>query len=333
MATLRDLRKRLKAVKNTQKITKAMKMVSASKLRRAQAAILRARPYALRMNEVLQHVVSHADLQSHPLLAYRKPHRVELVVLTSNRGLCGSFNSNIIRAAERFLADHASKYDEIRVATIGKKGRDHFQRRGVKLYGTYEGVLDQLDFSKAGDIANDLSNRFRTGELDAIFLLYNEFKSAISQRVVVVNLLPVKPIEGWEENPAVRVGELAAISGDVRAVAGHEGDVAPVDIVEPEWKPSEQLEVQVEGYEHIYEPSKASVLDTLLPQHLAVQIWRALLESSAAEHGARMSAMDAASRNAKEMMGKLTLNMNRVRQASITKELMEIVSGAEALKG
>jgi F-type H+-transporting ATPase subunit gamma len=333
MATLRDLRKRLKAVKSTQKITKAMKMVSASRLRRAQAAILRARPYALRMNEVLQHIVSHADLQSHPLLSFRKPRRVELVVMTSNRGLCGGFNSNIIRGAERFLAEHKDKYDEIRVASIGKKGRDHFVRKGVKLYGTYEGVLEKLDFSKATEIATDLSDRFRTGELDAIFLLYNEFKSAISQRVVVVNLLPIKPLEGWEENPAVRVGELASVSGNVLAVAGHEGDVSPVDVVEAEWKPSEQLEVQVEGYEHIYEPSKRDVLDTLLPQHLAVQIWRALLESSAAEHGARMSAMDAASRNAKEVMGKLTLTMNRVRQAAITKELMEIVSGAEALKG
>lgn len=333
MATLRDLRKRLKAVKNTQKITKAMKMVSASKLRRAQAAILRARPYALRMNEVLQHIVSHADLQSHPLLAFRKPRRVELVVLTSNRGLCGSFNSNITRAADRFIAEHTGKYDEIRVATIGKKAKDHFTRKGTKLYGTYEGVLDRLDFEKSIEIATDLSTRFRTGELDAIFLLYNEFKSAISQRVVVVNLLPIKPLEGWEENPAVRVGELASISGNALAQVGAEGDVAAVDIVEKEWTPSEQLEVQTEGYEHIYEPSKGDVLDTLLPQHLAVQIWRALLESSAAEHGARMSAMDAASRNAKEMILKLTLNMNRVRQASITKELMEIVSGAEALKG
>jgi len=286
MATLRDLRKRLKAVKNTQKITKAMKMVSASKLRRAQAAILRARPYALRMNEVLQHIVSHADLQSHPLLAFRKPRRVELVVMSSNRGLCGSFNSNIIRAAERFLAENGSKYDEIRVATIGKKGRDHFQRKGLKLYGTYEGVLDKLDFEKSVEIATDLSNRFRTGELDAIFLLYNEFKSAISQRVVVVNLLPIKPLEGWEENPTVRVGELAAISGDARAVAGHEMDVEKVEPSEAEWTPSEQLEVQIEGYEHIYEPSRTQVLDTLLPQHLAVQIWRALLESTAAEHGA-----------------------------------------------
>jgi F-type H+-transporting ATPase subunit gamma len=332
MATLRDLRKRLKAVKNTEKITKAMKMVAASKLRRAQNAILRARPYALRMNEVLQHIVSTADLQSHPLLAYRKPHRVELVVLTSNRGLCGSFNSTIIRASERFLAEKRSKYDEIRVATIGKKGRDHFQRKGVKLFGTYEGVLDALDYEKAAEIALDLSNRFRAGELDAVFILYNEFKSAISQRVVVTELLPIMPLEGWEENPAVRVGELAAISGDARAVAGREMAVDEVRETDAAWTPSEVLEVQREGYEHIYEPDRGAVLDQLLPQHLAIQIWRALLESTAAEHGARMSAMDAASRNAKDMIGRLTLNMNRVRQASITKELMEIVSGAEALK-
>lgn len=329
MATLRDLRKRLKAVKSTEKITKAMKMVSASKLRRAQNAILRARPYALRMEEVLAHLVSRADLRSHPLLAYRKPHRVELVVLTSNRSLCGSFNANIIRAAERFIAEHRSVYDEIRISTIGKKGRDHFHRKGVKLYGAYEGVLDKLDYEKAAEIATDLSTRFKTGEIDAVFLLYNEFKSAISQKVVVADLLPVHPLRGWETNPNVRVSELAAFSHDPRTLPGRELVVEPAA---PTWTPSEVLEVQTQGYEHIYEPSRAAVLDVLLPQHLAVQIWRALLESTAAEHGARMTAMDSASRNAKEMIGRLTLTMNRARQGAITKELMEIVSGAEALK-
>jgi F-type H+-transporting ATPase subunit gamma len=332
MATLRDLRKRLKAVKNTEKITKAMKMVSASKLRRAQNAIMKARPFALRMNEVLQHIVSRADLTSHPLLAYRRPHRIELVVMTSNRGLCGSFNANIIRSAERFLAENRRRYEEIRVSTIGKKGRDHFQRKGTKLFGTYEGVLDKLDFEKSAEIASDLSTRFKTGEIDAVFLLYNEFKSAISQKVVVVDLLPIKPLAGWEENPHVRIGELAPFSHDPRALAGRDAQLE-VAKSEAEWTPSEVLEVETEGYEHIYEPSRQTVLDVLLPQHLAVQIWRALLESTAAEHGARMSAMDSASRNAKEMMGRLTLTMNRARQAAITKELMEIVSGAEAQKG
>jgi F-type H+-transporting ATPase subunit gamma len=331
VATLRDLRKRLRAIKNIEKITKAMKMVAASKLRRAQNAILRARPYALRMNEVLQHIVSRADLNSHALLAYRKPHRIELVVMTSNRGLCGSFNSNIIRAAERFIAENKSKYDEIRVATIGKKARDHFQRKGTTLYGQYDGVLDRLDFEKAAEIANDLSARFRTGEIDAVFLLYNEFKSAISQKVVVADLLPIMPITGWEENPMVRIGELAAVTHDFATLPGREV-MLDVDREIPSWTPSEALEVQREGYEHLYEPSREGVLDVLLPQHLAIQVWRALLESTAAEHGARMSAMDAASRNAKDMIGRYTLQMNRVRQASITKELMEIVSGAEALK-
>lgn len=332
MATLRELRKRLKAVKNTEKITKAMKMVAASKLRRAQQAILRARPYAVRMNEVLKHVVSHADLASHPLLAYRKPHRIELVVLTSNRGLCGSFNSNIIRAAERFLTQNATKYDEIRVSTIGKKGRDHFRRRGTKLYATYEGVLDRLNFEAASEIGADLAARFRSGEIDAVFLLYNEFKSAISQNVVVADLLPIKPLEGWDQNPQVRIGELAPYSGTGAVTGRYEDAVVDVERAPVTWTPSEVLEVQTEGFEHVYEPSREAVLDTLLPLHLAVQVWRALLESTAAEHGARMSAMDAASRNAKEMIGRLTLNMNRVRQATITRELMEIVSGAEALK-
>ena len=331
MATLRDLRKRVKAVKSTEKITKAMKMVAASKLKRAQDAIVRARPYALKMEDVLDHIVSRADLDGHPMLVARVPHRIEVLMVSSDRGLCGSFNSNITRTGDRFLAENRDKYDEIRISTVGRKGRDHFRRKGEKITYDYEGVFSDLRFERANEIATDLSSRFRTGEIDAVFLLYNEFKSAISQNVVLRQLLPVLPLENWEDNPAVRVGELAAISGDARAVAGHGGDT---DLQEGEaWTPSEKLEVQSNGYEHSFEPSREEVLDALLPQHVAIQVYRALLESVAAEHGARMSAMDAASRNAKEMIDKLTLQINRARQAAITTELMEIVSGAESLKG
>lgn len=331
MATLRELRKRLRAVKNTEKITKAMKMVAASKLRRAQQAILQARPYAVRMDEVLQDIVNHADVSAHPLLALRKPRHVMLVVMTSNRGLCGSFNSNIVRFAERYIANNSASFDDVQVAAIGRKGRDHFRRKGTELAASYDNVWDDLRFDVASGIAVDLAERFQLAQLDAVYLLYNEFKSAISQKVSLQQLLPIRPLEGWEDDPRVRVGELAAVSGEIRTLPGREAELAtpPGD----DWNPSEVLEVELEGHDLIYEPNRDQVLDALLPQHLAVQIWRALLESSAAEHGARMSAMDAASRNAKDLIGKLTLQANRVRQASITTELMEIVSGAESLKG
>lgn len=331
MATLRDLRKRVKAVKNTQKITRAMKMVAASKLRRAQNAILDARPYAEGMERVLHNVVRRTDTQAHPLLQVRVPKKVELVVVTSDRGLCGSFNSNIIRSAERWLAENESKYESVEISTIGKKGRDHFRRRGRSLKAEYEDVLNKLDYDRASAISYDLAARFRQREDDVTFLLYNEFKSAISQNVTLKQLLPIRSIEGWEDAPNVRIGELAVISGNRAAVAGRTTDVlqTPEDVG---FDTSQALEFQDEGFDLIYEPSRESVLDNLLPEYLAVQVWRALLESVAAEHGARMTAMDAASRNASDLIDRLTLEANRVRQAGITTELMEIVSGAESLR-
>ncbi|MBK6689366.1 MAG: ATP synthase F1 subunit gamma [Deltaproteobacteria bacterium] len=331
MATLRDLRKRLKAVNNTQKITKAMKMIAASKLRRAQQAILQARPYALRMQEVLGHVVSRAEVESHPLLAVRPPRKVQLVVMTSNRGLCGGFNSTILRSAERFIAENRPHLEELQVSTIGRKARDHFRRKGISIQQSWENVWEQLEFERAVEIANDLAARFKSGELDAVYLLYNEFKSAISQNQTIMQLLPIQPIEDWMERQA-KIGELAAISGNAEA---SQGAVRPLVMPTQKsgWQPQTASEQEAYGYEHLFEPSRQEVLEALLPQHLAIQIWRALLESNAALYGAQMSAMDAASRNAKELFGKLTIKANRVRQASITTELMEIVSGAESLKG
>ena len=228
MATLRDLRKRVKTVKSTEKITKAMKMVAASKLRRAQNAILEARPYALRMDEVLQHIVSRADVKAHPLLSYRVPKRVELVVMTSNRGLCGGFNSSIIRAAENFLKENEDAYDSIQVSTIGKKARDHFGRKGLDA-GEYAGIWEQLEFARATEVSVDLSDRFKRGELDAVYLIYNEFKSAISQNLRLKQLLPIRPLDNWQENPAAKIGELAAISGDQSAVAGNNDKLSPLE--------------------------------------------------------------------------------------------------------
>lgn len=337
MATLRDLRKRLKAVKNTQKITKAMKMVAASKLKKAQDAILAARPYAVQMQEVLQHIIAHAEnLSAHPLMAAREPKRIELVVLTSDRGLCGSFNSSITRFGERYLKENGSRFDAIRLSSIGKKGRDHFRRKGFDVFADYQGVSANPKFEEADEIAQDLAKRFETGEVDAVYLLYNEFKSAISQKVVLKQLLPIVDLEGWEDNPRVRVGELATYSASARAQTEQqtelEMELPAANAAETLRSESKALELQPEGFEHVYEPNREEVLDTLLPQHLAVQLYRAVLESTAAEHGARMSAMDAASRNAKQMIEVLTLRMNRARQAAITTELMEIIGGAEALK-
>ena len=287
------------------------------------------------MQEVLQHIISHAeDLHAHPLMEAREPKRIEVVVLTSDRGLCGSFNSSITRFGESYLKQNSSRFESIWLSSIGRKGRDHFRRKGFKIFADYQGISSNPKFEEADEIAQDLAKRFETGEVDAIYLLYNEFKSAISQKVVLKQLLPIVDLEGWEDNPRVRVGDLATFSADTRAHTEQQSELE-VELPPgetPSRPESKALEIQPEGFEHVYEPSRSEVLDTLLPQHLAVQLYRAVLESTAAEHGARMSAMDAASRNAKQISYTLTLRVNRARQAAITTELMEIIGGAEALK-
>ena len=308
-----------------------MKMVAASKLRRAQNQILAARPYALRMDDVLQNLVKKTDLESHPLLSFREPRRVELLVLTSNRGLCGGFNSNILRAADRFIAEHQNQYESIRVSTIGRKGKEYFDRKAQDIAAYYEGASANPSVSEATSIAEDLASRFKSGQTDAVYLLYNEFKSAISQNVRLYELHPIRPLDDWDSS-RTKVGELASVSGDRRAVAGQKADLAAMEGADAEWTTSPAIDVESDGFEHVFEPDRDSILDALLPQHLAIQIYRALLESTAAEHGARMSAMDAASRNAKDVIERLTISMNRARQASITTELVEIVSGAQALE-
>lgn len=293
MSSLRDIKKRIKTVKNTQKITSAMKLVAASKLRKAQDAITSQRPYAVELGAMLRRVASRtehgdADTAAHPLLAVHEPRRVLVVVVTSDRGLCGAFNANIIRRAERFLKSNAEKYDALEVATIGRKGADHFQKSSVAdSVQDHPGVFENLTFSQAREIADEISKRYVESDLDAVFVLYNEFKSAISQEVIVDRLLPVVQDE-LPEGPAV---------------------------------------------DYDYEPSQRAVLDELVPRYVTSVLWRALLESSASEHGARMTAMDSASRNAKELTESLTLQYNRARQAAITMELMDIVGGAEALSG
>jgi F-type H+-transporting ATPase subunit gamma len=288
--SLRDIRTRIGSVKNTRQITKAMKMVSAAKLRRAQEAITRARPYAVLLEQALGRIAARAAAEekpSHPLLAARPVKRVEIVLLTSDRGLAGAFNSNVIRRSQRFLTETSEQYERVDVSILGRKARDFFRVRKMPVRKDYGGVHQMASYDKAADLAQQLSERFLSGEVDAVYLCYNEFKSAIAQTVVVKQLLPI-----------VTPGEAGGS----------------------------------QGYDFLYEPSRDALLKDLVPKHLAIQVWRALLDSAASEHGARMTAMESATSNAEDMIAGLTLQYNRARQAYVTKELMEIVSGAEALK-
>jgi len=289
--SLRDIRRRIGSVKSTQQITKAMKMVAAAKLRRAQEAITRARPYAQILEQALTRVATRAAAEesaAHPLLQARPPRVAELVVITSDRGLAGGFNANIVRRAQRFVVETQGVHEKVLISTMGRKGRDFARARKIAIRKDFSGVHAKLSFEKAQEIAEEFSRRFLDGEVDAVYLLFTEFKSAIQQKVVLKQFLPIET-----EPPAA-------------------GAAASVDF--------------------LYEPSRDQLLADLVPRHLAIQVWRALLDSAASEHGARMTAMEAATKNAGELIGALTLQYNRARQAYITKELMEIVSGAEALK-
>ena len=291
MANLKSIRKRIVSVKNTQKITKAMKMVAAARLRRAQQAITELRPYAVKTHEVLSSVASRAgDEEIHPLLARREVKKVLLVVLSSDRGLAGAFNANINKTGLRMWKELEAEGKEVSFAVIGRKGRDFFRRRDAKIEFDFTNVFEALNVAKAGEIGRAIVAEYKTDGFDQVLMIYNEFKSAISQNVVVESLVPIAVSEG------VATGEGTSV-------------------------------------DFIYEPNKRALLDQLLPMYVEIEIFRALLESVASEHGARMTAMDNATKNASEMIGRLTLVYNRARQAAITTELMEIIGGAEALKG
>ena len=294
MPSLKSIRTQIASKKSTQKITRAMKLVSAARLRGAQDAILAARPYADALVEVIGQVAQRAGAEAHPLLERRDPKRVTLVPLTSDRGLAGGFNANITRAVQRFIVDHADA--QLALELVGKKGRDYYRRRKVTVKHELPGATGATAGELARQVATIVVDAFVNGQTDAVFLVYNEFKSAVQQRIVVEPLLPV-----------TRASVMPA------GVAPTAKDTTEIDFA--------------------YEPSKTELLDVLLPQFVESQIYRALLESVASEFGARMTAMENATNNAKEMIAGLTLKYNRVRQAAITKELMEIVSGAEALKG
>lgn len=291
MPSLQSLRRKIASVKNTQKITKAMKMVAAAKLKRAQDRILSARPYAHQLRDVVRHLAERASPISHPLLRKREGRKTELLVITSDRGLCGAFNANILRQAVECLQEHAERGEQVSVSVAGRKGCDFFRRRTWMIRQEWPGIFDRLSFEHSLDMGQDIIQHYNDGTFDQLYVVYNEFKSVMQQRVVVEKLLPIESLdEEGSQAPAMAVGA------------------------------------------YLFEPDEDELLQTLLPKHFQVQAFRVLLESAAAEQAARMTAMDGATRNAGELIQKVTLFYNKTRQAAITKELMDIVGGAEALK-
>ena len=287
MATLRDIKNRIVGVKSTQKITRAMKMIATAKLRGAQQRIVGARPYANKIGEMLSRLAADDSLQTNAFFAERPVKKVCVVVVTADRGLCGAFNTNIIREATSYLNEEQKNESSVSVFTLGKKATEYFGRRNYTIEGKIVGLFSTLEYQSTLQLYNDLIPKFLNGEIDKIVLVYNEFVSMIQQRIVKVQLLPIPFISENEEK----------VSSN-----------------------------------YIFEPDQLSIFQSLIPKHLKVQLWRALLESNAAELSARMTAMDNATTNAKELIRSLNLTYNKERQAAITKEILEIVSGANALK-
>lgn len=296
MATLREIRRRISSVKSIQKITKAMKMVSVAKLKKAQVAVLNSRPYSIRMNNLLHHLVGKTDRTLNPLLQERNVENVLVMVLSADRGMCGSFNSNLIKASQDLIHnqyDDFYKNKKLKLITIGKKACDFYAKRNYEVIGKFPGIFNKLEFANAVSIFELVRDGYLNSEFDKVLVVYNEFKSVGRSNIIVEQLLPIQPdTELLEKN-----------------------------------------EKKLKSYiDYIYEPDAKSILDKLVPKHLLTQIWRILLESNASEHGARMVAMDKATENASELIRSLNLSFNKARQSSITKELLEIVSGAEALQ-
>jgi F-type H+-transporting ATPase subunit gamma len=287
MPSLQHIRRKIASVKSTQKITKAMKMVAAAKFKRAQDHILSARPYAQKMAAVLKGLSRGVNRDLHPLLRQRPPRKIELLVITADRGLCGAFNANVLRRAQEFIREKRAAGLEVGISVVGRKARDFFRRRDVAPRETWVQIFDRLAYAHGAGIGQDIITQYTEGVFDELWILYNEFKSVMQQRITIEKLLPIEPPEVAE-----------TVSGD-----------------------------------YLYEPDEMAVLGRLLPKYIEVQVFRALLESASGELGARMTAMDAATRNAGELIRKMTLVYNKTRQAVITKELMDIVGGAEAMRG
>jgi F-type H+-transporting ATPase subunit gamma len=291
MATLRDIRKRLKAIQSTKKITAAMKMVAAAKMRKVQDRMLNFRPYASRMGTVLTDLAKVAEREIHPLLALRLKKKVEVVVITSDKGLCGAFNTNILKAANNYINGLKKEGIEVTLSVIGRKARDFFKRRNIPMRNEWVGLSGRISYTNAQEIAGSLIEGYTDETFDEVIVIYNEFKSMIAQKVTIMKLLPVGVIEGEEGQ---KEGSMTA--------------------------------------DYLYEPSRVAVFEKLLPKYIEIQMYRALLESSASEEAARMAAMENATKNCSELITKVTLLANKVRQAAITGELMDIVGGVEALK-
>ena len=298
MATLLDFRRRIRSVKNTQQITRAMKFVAAARLRRAQEAALAARPYAVELARVLRSTMARIESPEHPLLAKRPENNILVIVLTGERGLAGAFNSNVLRKAHEFFRSHQGK--KITTIPVGKKGRDSLRKAGFTFAAEYVNVLARVDFRTAGEIANLVAELYEKEEIDSVYIIFSEFKSVMVPTLAVEKLLPVEAIR---EDDADKGGER-----DQETKKPGAASETPVD--------------------YIYEQPEEQILAKLLPRYVETQILRAMLESSAAEHAARMTAMEAATNNANDVIEALTLHMNKVRQAAITKEIIEIVSGA-----
>ena len=286
MPSLIDLRRRIRAVKSTQQITKAMKMIAASRLRKSQERVVNARPFANQALRVLRDLAARTDASAHPLLAVREEKTILAFVLTADKGLCGSFNTNIIKASVEAILARPDQH--VNLGLVGRRGRDFFRRRGFPIVYEAVNIFQHLKFEDAEAIAQVAIDHYTEQKADAVYLIYNEFKSVIQQRIVAEKLLPIPRADLAESDAAARV-------------------------------------------DYIYEPNPAELFDRVLPGHVRVQVWRALLESAAAENAARMTAMDAATQNATDMIDSLTLYMNKVRQAGITREIIEVVSGAQAL--
>ena len=347
MANVLDIRRRIRSVKNTRQITKAMKMVSAAKLRRAQERALAGRPYAQMLTNVLQSLVRRVQVISpetgevrHPLLARREEKNILLLVVSGDKGLAGAFSANIMKAAGKFLA--AKQGNNIDIEAVGRKGRDYFRRRyksvsaggsassrvaAIQITGEQVGILNRIEFTHAGKLAQKVAERYVRGEIDSAYLLFNEFKSVISQRLVAEQLLPIQEIGERTmeqlEAPTLEEKKHAAEAAMHAGVTLREADTSAAD--------AEAKRFGTSQVDYIYEQPPERLFADLLPKYIAIQIWRGLLESVAAEHAARMTAMDSATNNASDMIDALTLAMNRARQAKITKEIIEIVSGAAAL--
>jgi F-type H+-transporting ATPase subunit gamma len=358
MANVLDLRRRIRSVKNTRQITKAMKMVSAAKLRRAQERAISSRPYSAMLASVIESLKRRVDIIDprtgefrHPLLKTREEKRVLIVVITGDKGFAGAFNSNIVKAAGHFIDQNADK--QIDVENIGRRGRDLFRRRypaarfqetseekarperqrasRIEVIGEHPDLLEKLSFERVREVGEEIVARYEHEEIDAVYIVYNEFKSVIQQRVVVERILPI--IEFGKHD----IAEAQEMTAEERAHAGHAAMTAGVS-VEPGEQEADVKEFEDEAkkfgtseVDYIYEQTPREIFEDVLPRYVTSQLYHAMLESVAAEHAARMTAMDSATNNASDMIDSLTLTMNRVRQAAITKEIIEIVSGAAAI--